>query len=196
MSEKHKEIECRVKLVLIALLIVIIGGVCLHTSKMDKEPNQVIVEDAVDKVVDENEYDLKIYLPSTKYVESGNEEEGRVIPCEIRANSSKSIEETALEYVLNGIDDPKYLLLFEGLKVRGFEINNGIAYVDFEKNTIVSQGSLSESLFIESIIMTLTEFHTIERVQILLDGEISDTFSGHVSIDVPLSRTYLDLISK
>lgn len=204
MSERHRKIELRVKLALVTILVIMFGVLYVQSNKSVDVPNQAVVEENInentttnDEIVDEvKEYNVTMYLPSTIYVESGNEEEGRTLPYEMTLETSGSIEALVLDKLLEGVEDQKYITLYENLKVNNFEIKNSVAYVDFDSSSISPQGSLSESLLIESIVITLTAFDTIDSVQILLDGEIVDTFSGHVAIDKPLSRNYLESITR
>jgi len=39
-----------------------------------------------------------------------------------------------------------------------------------------------------SIVNTLTQFGTIQEVQLRVDGKIVETIAGHVSVDAPLVR--------
>jgi spore germination protein GerM len=69
-------------------------------------------------------------------------------------------------------------------------VHDSLATVNFSPE-IVSDfpgGSLMEAYLVEAIVNTLTEFPTIERVQILVDGGIVESIGGHVLILQPLQR--------
>lgn len=48
----------------------------------------------------------------------------------------------------------------------------------------------AESLTVYAIVNTLTEIAGIERVQILIENERSDTLTGHINLTEPLQRDY------
>ena len=66
-----------------------------------------------------------------------------------------------------------------------------IAYVDFNDKLVKNNtgGSTAEILLVAAIVNTLTEFHDIQKVQILVEGKKIDTISGHMDIGEPLSRS-------
>ena len=54
--------------------------------------------------------------------------------------------------------------------------------VDFAKEGM--QGSsLEETLTIDQIVKSLLDLGTVDKVQFLLDGEVSETLMGHLSTD-------------
>lgn len=59
----------------------------------------------------------------------------------------------------------------EGTQVIGMTIRDGLAKVDFNANFLQSSDEAAERNAINSVIYTLTEFPSIEQVQILVDGK-------------------------
>jgi germination protein M len=100
--------------------------------------------------------------------------------------------QTAMELLIAG---PKNSALEPvvpaGTKLRNISIKDHIAYVDFNDKLVKnnSGGSTSEILLVAAIVNTLTEFHDIQKVQILVEGKKIDTISGHMDIGEPLSRS-------
>ena len=41
-------------------------------------------------------------------------------------------------------------------------------------------------MLVNSIVKTFTQLDNVDYVQILVDGEITDTLSGHIPVDAPL----------
>ena len=78
-----------------------------------------------------------------------------------------------------------------GVKLNSLTIRNHIAYADFNSKLIENNpgGSSQELLLVAAIVNTLTEFPSIEQVQILIDSKVHATLSGHVDISEPLSRS-------
>lgn len=68
-------------------------------------------------------------------------------------------------------------------------IKDGIAVVDFDDNG-VGMGSAGESMFIESVILSLTKFPTVEKVKFTRNGEESPEL-GNVVLDGEYDRSYV-----
>ena len=100
--------------------------------------------------------------------------------------------QTAIEFLLAGTQNTELASVMPpGTKLRHISIKEKIAYVDFSDNLVKNNagGSASEMLLVAAIINTLTEFHDIQKVQIMVEGKKIDTISGHMDISEPLSRS-------
>ncbi len=77
----------------------------------------------------------------------------------------------------------------EGTRLLNIYIQNGTCYVDFSREFIVnhSGGSAGELMTLASIVNSLTEFNTIDRVQILVEGKSGETL-GHILLAQPFER--------
>jgi spore germination protein GerM len=102
------------------------------------------------------------------------------------------IAKTALEALLQGEAEGEFLsALPEGAEVRELNIKpDGTCVVDLNKEAaqIAENAPKDEALAVYAIVNTLTEFSTVQKVQILVDGQINKTFAGHIPVDVPLQR--------
>lgn len=75
-----------------------------------------------------------------------------------------------------------------GTKLKSLNLKNGLLTVDFSKEFQYCQlGSTGEALLIMSIVHTLTEFQTVDKVQFWIDGIPADSL-GHILINEPLER--------
>ncbi|HHY15986.1 MAG TPA: GerMN domain-containing protein [Firmicutes bacterium] len=79
-----------------------------------------------------------------------------------------------------------------GVNVLGYSMRAGVLYVSFSHHLRLNHpgGSRAESLTVYAIVNTLTEIAGIERVQILIENERSDTLTGHINLTEPLQRDY------
>ncbi|SFR12805.1 GerMN domain-containing protein [Desulfoscipio geothermicus] len=77
-----------------------------------------------------------------------------------------------------------------GTELLDINIRDGLCTVNFSKQLITahSGGSAMENQTVYSIVNTLTQFRTVERVQIQVDGRIVDSIAGHIDVSVPLAR--------
>lgn len=87
----------------------------------------------------------------------------------------------------------------EGTRLRDININikNGLCTVDFSRELQQKHkgGSSGEILTIYSIVNTLTQFPTVDKVIILVEGMKLPTLAGHMDLSVPLERRP-DLLKK
>ncbi len=100
--------------------------------------------------------------------------------------------QTAMELLIAGTKNPDLVAVFPaGTKLQNISVKDHIAYVDFNDSLIKNNkgGSALEILLVGAIVNTLTEFHDIQKVQILVEGKKIDTISGHMDIGEPLSRS-------
>jgi spore germination protein GerM len=78
-------------------------------------------------------------------------------------------------------------ILPEGTRLNSVEVASQIAYVDFSQEmTQGNFGSEAEMLAIYSIVKTLKQLPEIQAVQILIEGERTDTLWGHADIREPI----------
>jgi spore germination protein GerM len=68
-----------------------------------------------------------------------------------------------------------------------------LAIVDFSRALVDNHmgGSSAEALTVYSIVNTLTQFPTVDRVQILVNGQYVETIAGHLDVSKPLTRNDL-----
>lgn len=88
---------------------------------------------------------------------------------------------------LNALCESPQSPLPKGTTLRGVKIAGGLATADFSREfeSRFHGGSTEEAQTINSILLTLGQFPTIERVQILVDGKRIDALSN-LPIDSPL----------
>jgi spore germination protein GerM len=117
---------------------------------------------------------------------------------------NRSIEETAavaraaLEELVKGpAERGHHATIPSETKILDVDINQHIAYVNFSHELIDKHwgGSTGELMTISSIVDTLTEFKSIQKVQILVEGKVVETITGHSDVSKPLAR-YETIIKK
>lgn len=67
--------------------------------------------------------------------------------------------------------------------------DDGLIIVDLSSELINNHigGSTAEALTVYSIVNTLTQFPTVDRVQLLIDGQYCETLAGHFDISEAIS---------
>ena len=112
---------------------------------------------------------------------------------------TESIATRALELLISADikDENAVRPLPENTKILGISINDGVAIVDFSKDVKdFNTGSTLESFALQAIANTLTEFNTIDEVQILVEGEDVETLWGHVNLSAINLKRNLDLVEE
>ncbi|EGO64288.1 GerMN domain-containing protein [Acetonema longum] len=100
--------------------------------------------------------------------------------------------QSAMELLMAGPKNKDLLPVIPPVaKLISIKVKDKIAYVNFNDKLKKQNpgGSTNEILTIGAIVNTLTEFPEIKKVQILIDGKVVQTLSGHLDISEPLSRS-------
>ncbi|NLY10635.1 MAG: GerMN domain-containing protein [Firmicutes bacterium] len=110
----------------------------------------------------------------------------------IREVQEVASPQVALDELLAGPKPAEGLIspIPPGTRVLGLQVKDGLATVDFseEIHNNFNGGAAMESLLLDSIVYTLTEFDTIDQVQILVEGKVIESIGGHVLSNRPLRR--------
>jgi germination protein M len=81
----------------------------------------------------------------------------------------------------------------EGTLVLGMTIRDGLAKVDFNANFLQSPDKAAEQNAINSVVYTLTEFPSIDQVQILVDGKTAEKTPNGNQLKGVFSREDINL---
>jgi spore germination protein GerM len=108
------------------------------------------------------------------------------IPRRVRAEAPAR---AALEELLSG-ELPRGCVrpLPRGAALRGVQVRDGVAAADFSRELIsnFAGGSDNEGVTVYAIVNTLASLPGIKRVQILVEGQPTDTIGGHLDVSGPL----------
>lgn len=109
---------------------------------------------------------------------------------------SPAVARAAVEQLLSGATSAEtgYGLSSQvppGTKLLGLTVNNGVARVDLSGEFASGGGSLSVTLRLAQLVYTLTQFPSVQRVELMMDGQPIDVFTGE-GIIVSLADTRAD----
>ncbi len=126
----------------------------------------------------------------TLYFKDG---EGRYLVSETREIPQVAgIARAAMEALFEGPSSPDLKpVLPTGTRLQDINIRpDGLCIVDLseEATEFERDDPKAEALAVYAVVNTLTEFPTVEKVQILVSGEVRETLAGHIPIDQPLLR--------
>ena len=114
-----------------------------------------------------------------------------LIPELRKVNQTENTVKQAIVELIKGPDTGNlYPTIPPTTTVNALYISNQITYIDLSSEIVNDHpgGSAGELLTVYSIVMTLTNFPEIEKVQILIDGDSGETLVGHIDISHPLER--------
>ncbi|WIF94078.1 GerMN domain-containing protein [Caminicella sporogenes] len=79
-------------------------------------------------------------------------------------------------------------------EIRGISIHDGICKVDFTRDFLNYNDAKEEACIVKGIVYTLTEFPTISKVKIMIDGKEVNSLTYGLKIDKPLARKDINYI--
>lgn len=67
---------------------------------------------------------------------------------------------------------------------------DGVCIVDLSGELVLNHpgGSMNEEMTVYSVVNTLTQFPTVQEVQILIDGQKVETIAGHMDVSATMAR--------
>jgi len=146
----------------------------------EKIPDEIEEEEPISEI---GELEVTLYF---------SDDDAQYLIPEIRKiNQTDDPEKQSIIELIKGPDDDSlYPTVPPTTKVNALYISDGIAYIDLSSEVIKDHpgGSTGELLTVYSIVMTLTSFPDINKVQILVDGNSGETLIGHLDISIPLER--------
>jgi germination protein M len=113
-----------------------------------------------------------------------------LVPVEKKAKTSDPVI-VAMEELAKGPGEQSGLIptLWHGTKVLGVNVIGDLAEVNLSKEVMgYGGGSSAENLFIRSLLLTMTEFPHISRVQLMFEGQRLDFLPEGTEVDKPLDR--------
>lgn len=132
-----------------------------------------------------NYIDLNIYFNASK--DSNNlavAKEERLIQKE------ELIGEVIINELIKGpsLNSKLKPVLPKDTRLLSFSIKDGIAYVNFSKESKIPLTPELETVCLNSIINSLTELPSIKKVQILIENKEDDSLGGNFDLSKPLAK--------
>ncbi|MEL7566020.1 MAG: GerMN domain-containing protein [Dehalobacterium sp.] len=110
-----------------------------------------------------------------------------IVPVTLAIKPSNEAAKIAVEKLLAGPEnDFSQPTICEGTKLKDLYLQGATAYVDLTEEVLSTSEDSAEQT-IEALVFTLTEFPTVQDVQILINGQIKEKL-GLVDISKPIAR--------
>ncbi|MDW5299697.1 MAG: GerMN domain-containing protein [Sedimentibacter sp.] len=128
------------------------------------------------------------------------DENGFVVPVNTTIPWEEGIAKATLRSMVTGSETEQKIaqsglhgVLPEGTEIRGMSIKDGLCRVDLSENVLNTASIEQEENMILAITYTLTEFSTINKVEILVEGQALATLPKGYCIDTAFERENINL---
>lgn len=128
---------------------------------------------------------LGIYFDGTK---DGNTMQ--VVKDERLINKEELIGETIIQELIKGPTLKSELkpILPKETRLLSFSISDNIAYVNLSKEAKTNMSELRERTCLESIVASLTQLPSVEKIKIAMENKDIDTIGGNFNISKPFGK--------
>lgn len=190
-------IRSQLKLLVVLLLMVMLvttagcGIVDRMLSFKDQEaaePEEPSVELPQEPAVDQSEPNTEYLGETTDITLYFADPTGEgLVPVQRTIPKVEGIARATMNELIKGpaLDSDLVATIPEGTQLKDINVkDNGLCIVDFSSELVDNHlgGSTAERLTVYSIVNTLTQFPTVDEVQILVDGKYVESIAGHVNV--------------
>ncbi|MDD3839366.1 MAG: GerMN domain-containing protein [Clostridia bacterium] len=200
MLHKHKVVLSVIILILLCILLTS----CKNPLKslFGKDDTEDIVQEEEQEGLDETMQDEDGLRSTVLYYQ---DKHGYLVPVMRKIPWEEGIAKKAINAL---IDEPVireeaaemglYPTLPEGTEILGMAIipdTGNLARIDFNKNFMNYSSAAEENCIVQSIVYTLTEFPTIDQVELIIEGERVKELTYGTDISAPLTREVINVQS-
>lgn len=171
---------------ILMMIVWLMGGGCTETVPAGSDAPGRRAEDISQPNLApaNNKVTLKVYFATKDAL--------YLVPETVTIDKPANPAQSAMELLMAGPKNKDLLPVISPVaKLISIKVKDKVAYVNFSEKLKKENpgGSTNEILTIGAIVNTLTEFPEIKKVQILIEGKVVQTLSGHLDISEPLSRS-------
>lgn len=161
-------------------------------DKNEKPIGMMQGENFIDNTGDETKYKQNAKISLFFANDSGKKlVESNII---VNYNGTIPMEQLIIEQLIAGpLSDDKYATIPQGTKLLKATTKEGICYVDFNEKFLEKLDGISDEVAIYSVVNSLVEMSTINKVQFKINGELVKTFGENVQFDGMFERN-LDVV--
>ena len=142
---------------------------------------ETFLEDSGGQVSKEQTATLVLYFTNKEGTELISTEQ------RVRYSTNYSLEKAVVTQLLRGpSEDGLYPTLPSNTNLLGISVKDGVCYVDFDKTFLEDALNVAGYIPIYSLVNSLSELATVNRVQITINGSSDYTFRG----SYPLNQSY------
>lgn len=202
--------------IIICMLVSLTGCGTLDIMKSLKSDSVPKVSDAADlsdfAIVDDgvdNEAAVETITVKTEDTKAKEiiayyeDEKGFIVPVNTKIPWEEGIAKATVRSLIKGNAIEQKIaksglhgVLPQNTEIRGMSIKDGLCRIDFSKNILNTENYKQEQNMISALTYTLTEFPTIDRVEVLVEGKQLSTLSKGYAVNTAFERKNINLMGK
>lgn len=131
------------------------------------------------------------------------DENGYLVPVNTKIPWEEGIAKATIRTLVRGNEIEQRIaqsglrgVLPENTEIRGMSIKDGLCRIDFSQHILNTQSYEEEQNMITALTYTLTEFPTIDKVELLVEGQALTTLSKGYEINRAFERKNINLMGK
>ncbi|MDD4781099.1 MAG: GerMN domain-containing protein [Tissierellia bacterium] len=205
--------------IIICMVVSITGCSTLDVMKGLKSDDNVKASDEIDlsdfaiidDSVDQEEVAVDTITVNTSEGEAKTkdilayyeDENGYLVPVNTKIPWEEGIAKATIRTLVQGNEIEQRIaqsglhgVLPKNTEVRGMSIKDGVCRIDFSQHILNTQSYEQEQNMMTALTYTLTEFPTIDKVEILVEGQELATLSKGYAIDTAFERKNINLLGE
>lgn len=131
------------------------------------------------------------------------DENGYLVPVNTKIQWEEGIAKATIRSLVRGNEIEQRIaqsglhgVLPENTEIRGMAIKDGLCRVDFSQHILNTESYEQEQNMISALTYTLTEFPTIDKVELLVEGKELATLSKGYAINTAFERKNINLLGQ
>ena len=133
----------------------------------------------------------------TVYFQDSN---GYIVPVQTNIPWTEGIAKAVIRKMMNTSQLQKELVIM-GLEslmppeaaINGIDISNGLAKIDFKTAKLTFDSAKAEQNFVQGVVLALTSFPTVNKVQFMFNGHIIDALPNGTKVENPISASDINM---
>ncbi len=126
---------------------------------------------------------------------------GYIVPVQTSIDWSEGIAKAVIRKMMNTPELQQQLVTM-GLEslmppeaaINGIDINDGLAKIDFTTSQLTLTSKKAEENFVQGVVLALTAFPTVEKVQFMFNGYILETLEYGTKVSEPISASDFNVV--
>ena len=191
------------RFLIIGLIVILVITLVKLGTDLVKDDMSSIDDDI--EIISSNEYGLELVEDEgmRKTIFYFKNSDGYLVPVMKRIPWEDGIARVTINNMIDSTELRESLsdtglkpLIPMGTEILGLSINpdTGLCKIDFSEEIRNVESQKDEENLLKGIVYTLTEFPSINEVQIMVEGKILPVLKNHVAINEPLVRENINLI--
>lgn len=183
----------RVIVLLLLVITIVISGCGIIQKKSDDAPTDQDNYELEEEDVQEEDEDTR------ETILFYQDDAGYLVPIMRKIEWEEGIAKAALSKLIDTPDQQQEILgmglkplLSANAQINGISINDGLAKVDFNQAAMEYADATTENNMVQGVVMTLTHFPAIDRVQLMFEGQILDTLKHGTKVGEPIEPKYIN----